>query len=321
MWAALVAVLVTLVCVTVAGDVAAAPTKTVDLKTRAAARKLGIEGIHLFGQKKYAEALDKFDRANGLLPAPTLGVRAARCLEKLGRLVEAAERYREVGQFELDRRAPFVHRRAKLEANNERAKLMPRIPSLEIAVSGPRGDGITVLLDNEAVPEELIDASQPVDPGNHEVRVRRADVTVSESMSVKEGTSARLTLILPALPPPPPPPPPPVVHTDWFMWSMAAFGVGAGGIVAGVVNGGIALSKQADLEERCPERTCPPEAHGAADVFDALRYATTVGFVIGSLGLVGGTVLLVISDSEEDKRDAPVTFQLRPGGAGMRLRF
>ena len=307
-----------LVCVS-----APSSAQPVDPQIRSAARKLGVEGIQLFDRGDYAAALDKFDRANALVPAPTLGVRAARCLAKLGRLVEASERYLEVIRSEIPAGSQWVHRRAQKDAEKERKELLPLIPSLEIVVSGPTGDGITVLLDGRELPPELVGVSSPTDPGDHEVRARRADVTVSEKVTVAEAASARVELKLPPLPPLPPPPPPPEPGFDWQAWTWVAVGVGAGGLVAFGINGAIAVAQESDLEERCPARVCPPDAHGAADVYDATRAATTVGLVVGGVGLVAAATLLLLApddDSEATPAD-DVTAWIAPGGAGVRGRF
>src|SRR5690606_25629563 len=64
-----------------------------DAQTKAAARELAAQGLSLYGEGKYAEALDRLERASALIPVPTLHLHTARTLEKLGRWVEANERY------------------------------------------------------------------------------------------------------------------------------------------------------------------------------------------------------------------------------------
>ena len=88
-----------------------------DLEVKSAARKLGNEAQKLFDAGDYEAALEKFNLADSLVSAPTLGLRAARCLVKLGRLVEASERYLEVTRMHLDRSAPMVMRKAQVEAH------------------------------------------------------------------------------------------------------------------------------------------------------------------------------------------------------------
>src|SRR3954468_13501151 len=75
----------------------AAPPESADAAAaRSTARKLGQEAVKLFENSEWAAALEKFNTADSLVPTPTLGLYAARCLVKLDRLVEASERYLEV---------------------------------------------------------------------------------------------------------------------------------------------------------------------------------------------------------------------------------
>lgn len=302
---------------------AAAP---LDPKLKSAARQLGAEGLVLYRRGDYPEALDRFERAYEILAAPTLGVHSARCMVKLGRLVEAAERYLEVTRYQLQPGDQWVYRQSQQEAQRERDKLLPRIPKLEIAVEGPRGDGIEVALDDRPMPTALVGAAQPVDPGRHHVVVKRKDVSIDDEAEVAEGGSARLVIRLPPLPPPKPEPAAADADPggDWRPWTWVAFGIGAGGGIASVINGAVALSQQDTLEARCPNRVCPPEAHGAADVYDATRYATTVGLVIGIAGgLAGGALLLFAGGSDESApASAPDTTdtELEAGMGRLTLR-
>src|SRR5690242_3471253 len=102
----------------------AARADSVDAAARATARKLGTEAVKLFEAGDFAAALDKFNTADSLVPAPTLGLYAARCLVKLDRLVEASERYLAVTRMQLERGAPAVMRKAQADAVTEREKLM-----------------------------------------------------------------------------------------------------------------------------------------------------------------------------------------------------
>src|SRR4051812_30455373 len=80
-----------------------ARAENVDAAARSTARKLGQEAVKLYEAGDYARALEKFNTADSLVPAPTLGLYAARCLTKLGKVVEASERYLEVTRMQLDR--------------------------------------------------------------------------------------------------------------------------------------------------------------------------------------------------------------------------
>src|SRR5262245_33156887 len=67
-----------------------------DAATLEAARALGRAGLDLFDKGDCPAALDKLLPAYALYKAPTLGLAAARCEVKLGRLASAEQTYREV---------------------------------------------------------------------------------------------------------------------------------------------------------------------------------------------------------------------------------
>lgn len=284
-----------------------------DFAKRGAARILGGDGLKLFQARKYAEALDKLERANRLVRAPTLELHIARCHEKLGHLVLAHEMYVEASRFPLDRTSSQAYFQAVRSAELEREVLQPRVPRLRVLVSGPHGVGLTVTLDDRLLPPELLDSLMPVDPGKHVVVVKRADITLLETADIAEATSARVQLRLPPLPEGADPGPAGRAQLEaerWQTLAITAYAIGAGGLIAAGVNGGIAVSKESELLAACPDRACPPTAHGDADVYDATRYATTAGLVLGGLGVAAGSALLLFAPDPPNGE--------RPSGANAR---
>lgn len=273
-----------------------------DFATRSAARKLGEEGIALFDKGQYAEALEKFNLADQLVPAPTLGVRAARCLVKLGRLVEASERYLEVTRMNLSGvTITPAFRKAQAEALKEREELLPLVPSISIEVRGPQGDGILVFIDGEQIPTALIGQTRPIDPGPHDVEVRRGDTKVTRKIDPQVKSSEKLVFELPALPKPKPPEPDPV----WRTIAWVGIGVGGAGAVTFGVAGILAVQKERELlgGEKCPNRECPPAYHADVDRFETMKVVTTVGLVAGVAGLAVGVPLLIASPKKKPTKD------------------
>jgi hypothetical protein len=318
----------------------------VDPETKSAARTLGAEGQRLFEAGDYAGALVKFDRANTLVPAPTLGLRAARCLAKLGRLVEASERYLAVSRAQIDSRAPAVMLRAQEEARAERDALLPQIPTLTINVDGPTGDELTVLVDGKPIPVALLGEQRPTDPGAHKVEVKRPDTRTSGEVNLKPGDTAHLRLTLPKLPPAPsapppvlrsagsPHPPPRLALTEvpsvppYRGGGIVAVAFGGVGVALGVTAGALALNEAASLKGRCDGSTsCGPESgvkQSDLDLYNGERTGAVVGLAVGVVGLAVGVPLLLF-------RPNPTTIaggsaiQMSPwvsfGGAGVRGIF
>lgn len=312
-------------------------------ETKSAARKLGAEGQRLFDAGDYAGALVKFERADTLVPAPTLGLRAARCLAKLGRLVEASERYLAVSRAELDAGAPTVMLRAQEEARAEREALLPQIPMLTIDVDGPLGNEVSVLVDGKPIPVALLGEQRPTDPGEHKVEVRRPDTSTSGEVKLKPGEASHLRLTLPKLPAAPPtsallprqettPPPlrpaPPEVSSAPPYRGAGIVGVAVGGVglALGVTAGALALSDALTLQDKCkPSPHCSSKSGvQQSDIFwyNAERVGAVVGLTVGVAGLAVGVPLLLFRPKASARGSA---FEMSPwvsfGGAGVRGIF
>lgn len=260
-----------------------------DPVTRQAARKLADEGQKLFDQGDFKGALEKFTLADSLVSAPPLNLMAARCLSKLGRLVEASERYLDVVRVKLDPiKAPGAHKKAQVDAVKEHQELVPKIPSIEIRVDGQLGDDGKVTVDGSDLPPALIGQKRPIDPGKHEIIAKRFDTSVKREINVAERETALVTLKLPPLPVKLVPNP---SGGTQRMLAWVGFGLGAGGLLAGGINGVVALSMQSSLIEKCPNKQCPPEAHGDVDTFHIETAASTVGFIVGAVGAAAGAAL------------------------------
>jgi hypothetical protein len=94
-------------------------------------------------------------------------------------------------------------------------------------------------------------------------------------------------------------PPPPVERDATRTWSFVALGIGGTGLALGVAGGFVALDAHRDAERGCPNRRCVAGSEGASDVerFRGWRTASTVGYVIGGVGLGTGAALLLTSSS------------------------
>jgi hypothetical protein len=108
----------------------------IDPSARAVARDLGYAGVAAFERGDFQAAADKLERAFKILEAPSLGLWSARALVKLGKLVQAAERYRLVGRINTGAGELAVQRQAQQDAATELAALEKRIPSIVVQVEG-----------------------------------------------------------------------------------------------------------------------------------------------------------------------------------------
>ncbi|HZF48446.1 MAG TPA: tetratricopeptide repeat protein [Polyangiaceae bacterium] len=303
----------------------AAFAQPADAATRQAARKVAEEGLKLYTQGDFQGALEKFNLADSLVPAPTLAVQAARCLVKLNRLVEASERYLEAMRMKLDKFPPPVHKEAQVNALKERDGVLARIPTVEIRVEGPLGEG-KVTIDGDDVPPALLGQKRPVNPGKHTITAIRPDTSVTREVTVAERETALTILKLPPLPPPPMKSVKNEEGEAQRIIGRIALGVGAGGLLAGGVNGVIALDKEGDLLKNCPDKICPPAQYKEVDKFNLHTTASTIGFIIGIASAGAGLALVLTAPPEYKlvpvkRTEVRASAYISPFGAGIRGEF
>lgn len=281
-----------------------------DEATRNAARKIAEEGLALFSAGNYAEALAKFDRAGGMVRAPTMGLMAARSLVKLGRLVEASQRYLAVTQMTLEPGASEAFRNAQTDAAKERSELLPRIPTLWVTLENAQ-PGAAVTLDGRPLSGAQLGASVPVDPGQHTVVAIFEGTSKTEHVLLQEGEQRRLTLSVGA------------PRTNGLKVA-GIVGLAAGGasLIAFAVTGGLALAQDARFKEKCPSGTCSAGLKGDLASYDSTRFAATGTLVTGVVLAGAGALMIGLAPSPAS---APQKVGVQPfigaGSAGVHVRF
>ena len=174
----------------------ASAQQPVDAATKSAARTVAEEALKLYDKGDYAGAYEKANRANDLVHAPTMALLTGRCLEKLGRLVEASEKYLEASRATLEPNASAAQKSAQSEAEKARTALMPRIPSVELVLDPPAPNA-RVTLDGKHVPPAMVGIKRPIDPGAHTVAVARDRESASQDFTLKEAEAVRVVLKAP----------------------------------------------------------------------------------------------------------------------------
>lgn len=268
-----------------------------DPSTRIAARELGKEAIALYRHGRYADALDRITRAHALVKLTTTGLWRARCLQKLGRFVEAAEQLREVTQTDLGPDPLPVHVKAKQTAQQQHAALVARIPKLTVRIEGEVPEDTTVYVDGKALPVDRIGQPVPLDPGTHDIAVKGGGLSADKRVALSEGQVLTLPLRLEERDTARGPTGAGVDSgfSPAGIVGFVAIGVGAAGLAVGSIFGAMALGTRDDLDDNCPQTACLPAFHGDVDAFDTQRTVSTVSFAIGGV-LAGAGLILVITD-------------------------
>ena len=262
---------------------------------RATARSLAAEGNAALRSENFAEAEDRFRRADSLVHAPTLVVDRARALVGLGRYVEAQEELELVLREGVAANASPIWKRSLLDARQLLDGVKPKLGWLTITVKG--SDRPLVRVDGAQVPVAALGVRRATDPGSRTVGATATDCFPAEvTVSIPEGGEREVTLELkldssshnsaelvqqPQLLPPAQPPVlretlQPTSYTNTLGY--AALGLGGAGLVVGTVTGVVFLRKRSDLASKCPDASnCQQQ-----DLINGYnRYGTISGISLG----------------------------------------
>jgi hypothetical protein len=164
---------------------------------RQAARNLYFEGVELQNNGKYADALDRFTRAQRIFSAPTHVLHMAECQRALGKLVESAESYRAIIRADLGRNAPPAFVQAQQQAAAELPAVEAVIPTLRVDVTPQNVQNPYLTINGQAVNSALIGVARPINPGTHAVAVNAAGYQKAEqTVTIAEKEKKAITLEL-----------------------------------------------------------------------------------------------------------------------------
>ena len=286
---------------------------------RGVARELAQEGDGLQRAGRYAEALEKFERAEKIVAAPTHLVRIAECQAALGKLVEAAESYRHAQRIPVPAEAPAVLLRAEEEAQRELVALEPRVPKLTLTITPRAAVGLEVEIDGHPLNVAVVGEPIPLDPGRHEVVVRASGgAAFRGDVRLADGEVKELAVALGGG----------LQHGGTTNVGrpvgLVAAGAGVVGLVVGSVLGLVAKSTYDDALAYCPNgppSPCGREGVAGGETAHNEATAATVAFVLGGVLLAGGTTLFLVASRERAISIGPTGFAEGPGvGVGLDVR-
>jgi tetratricopeptide (TPR) repeat protein len=289
---------------------------------RMAARELAVSGADAYDKADYATALDRFQRAESLYKAPSIAVMVARCLARVGRLVEAVDKYEETLRMPLDASAPEAFQRAVAEAKGEVEAARARVARLELRLPSEVPVGAEVRLDGRTVPPALLGVAIPVNPGTHHVVAQVGDrPPTNYDLSLAEGVHQSVQIAFASAAPDSPvvlAPPAPTLEAERKSPTLAIALLTGGGIAlaAGTVTGIAALGHKSDLDKQCTPG-CPTNMSSDLKAFRLDRTLSYVGFGVGLAAVGVGTYFLLHRDSSGSQVGALVL----PGGAALTGTF
>lgn len=291
-----------------------------DDAARAAARLLGERGVEAYWAHDYAAASGNLEKAYQLFATPTLGLWSARALANLGKLVEAANRYRETVQISAvvgdSAGQQQAQKQAQEDAAKELAELQPRIPVLTIELNVPASQ-VAISLDGVADSGELVNAGRPINPGEHrlqathgeqhrELQVRVAEhdhkllqlqferTKVTEPLAITQPTVRRDGATQPYVP-------------------VAITAIVLGG--AGLATAGFTALA---AHNKCSGGNCSTAEETSS--YNTLRTISTVSTYAGAALLTGGVLTLLLAPQAREEQ-AGMRWEVGPTGVNVRGRF
>lgn len=265
------------------------------------------------------EACRKFEESQRLDPAVGTVINLAACLEKLGKLSSAWEKWQQAQRLlaPTDERLATVVQRAKA--------VDQRLPRLTIRLAPNSPLSVTVLRDGVQLGSVALSVPLPVDPGLHVLVVRAPGYEDRRyEIDMREGEQREITLAVaaekqPAKPTAPSPTPQPVAPPPASkdpkpsanaqpILGYALLGTGAAAAIVGGVAGIVALNKKSDMDADCStrggQRECGAAGLSAADSGKTYATVSNIAFAVAALGLGAGTYFTFFADPSPQTQSA-----------------
>jgi hypothetical protein len=245
---------------------------------RSGARAAAQQGLEAYREKRWADAVDFFNRAESLVQSPVHVLYLARSHAQLGKLVKARELYTKVARYPLSENAPKAFTSAQSDAQKELGELEPRLPHVTVVVSGEGAQQASVTQDGAAIPAALIGVMRPVDPGEHEYQAV-TEKMASKAQKITVAEKARLTVTLQLEPrsaanPAPPPPAP--------------------------ATGDAAAQPATGPAQPVPGQQSPPSIDASSG---GSKIPAIVAFGVGAVGIGAGVFFLLDANGKADDAD------------------
>ena len=292
------------------------------------------EGKRLMAEGKYNEACPKFAESQRIDPGAGTLTALALCHRGEGKTATAWSEFKEV--VSLARRDNRKDR--EQVALDNIAELEPKLSRLRVVVDpGAEAQHVEVRIDDSVVTRAAIGQALPVDPGTRRILATAPGKKPFET-TVQIGTehdekSVNIPKLEddpraveaigersapPATSPAPQPAEKPKNEQRLVAPTLISLGLGVVGVGVGTVFGLQALGAQSDLDAVCdPSRKCGPSARSDIDSLQTSSTISTVGFIVGGVGLAGAAVFYILGrPSSEGTTTATVRPVVGPYGLG-----
>lgn len=281
---------------------------------RLEARRLAKRGDQAFTIGRCDRAIPLWQAANNKYYAPTILFRIARCQALMGKVVDATKTLEAIVARPGEPGEPEPFTAAREQAATELPNLRARIAHLRVEVQAPGlSEPHHVLVDMQPIPNAATGVD--VDPGEHQVRIEARGRMWESVVTVEEGRTHTVRVVLGEVHQPPPSRP---QRTVGFIIG----GIGLASLAAGAYFSASASTTARELDGVCgnDRKSCPPDRQ---DDIDRLRtHALLADFTVGGGAALFAAGAIVVLAEKPPKREEPrIEFYPVGLGGGLRATF
>jgi hypothetical protein len=285
------------------------------------ADRLFNEANQLADHGDFASACPRYDESNRLDPAIGTQFNLADCYEHTGRTGSALLEFREV-----ERIASIAGKADRQKSAHLRADALEKtVPRIQIVVPASLADapGLDVRCDEKPVARADYGKALPLDPGQHTLTAK-APGRMPWSQTVQLSEHQNLSVPMPELAAVAGPQagPPPRARSRVLLAGVSG-GVGIAGVLVGSVTGVISIIQHSKYTSDCPKGSPCSNPNGVDEshLAVAMGNASTIGFVIGGVGLATGAVLFFTAprESQQPATALRIVPAVGPGSASLSI--
>ncbi len=285
----------------------------------------------LVQKKQYKEAIDVLKEAQKKAPSAQIQLDLARA--QIAAKMEL-EGVRTLEELLSDAKGKAGNKLVVDKAQELLKQTAAKLPGIEVRVSGPSKDAIKATIDGRAVE---LSQNSPVEAGEHTVAASAegygseekkvavsgtkhevVELKLKESAAAAAPTEAKEEAKEEA-------PAEEGASEDSgkkgsLVPAIVAFSVGGVGLGVGGAFGALAFSKTKKVKDSCDGNSCPADEQDNIDKSKMYGNISTVGFVVGGVGVATGVVLLLLrgsGDSSEAEASAHISPWIGPRSAGF----
>jgi hypothetical protein len=300
-----------------------ATTRKIDLAAKLEATQLLGQGLAYLREARFAEALERFEKAYALVPSAKLLLNIGTSLRQLNRPSQAAEAYERY----------LAHPEAAPDRVREVERILEAIDR-EVAwielVPAPREARVTV--DGEPVVPRRGALRVRLDPGTHVVVAEATGAWLQKVVSLELKAGERRTVRFALEPKPAPGDGGATQRTVGF----SVGGVGLAALGAGAVLGALAAKSDTLAVEHCSTPTlCDAQGSSLGARANREALGSTIAFAVGGAAATAGLVLVFTAPSSLATSAAPpasgrggapaqgasLEARVSPAGASLRWRW